>query len=336
MARIGAVQAQDYNAALWAVGLRCRGSTIGDIEKAIALGKIIRTWPLRQTLHFVSPRDVRWMLGFYPERKIPRYQRDNGLTDRSLVVGLGLVAKAFRKREFLSYSEMHKALEGTGVPELDKTEVQSHVIRRAGRMGIICFGPHRGKSPTFTLLDNWVPRAAQMDKRRALGELALRYFSSHGPATIQDYVWWSGLRVSEAAAGIEASVQKLRKEIFDGKTYYMRGRGASRSDSDAHLLPAFDEYLVGYKDRAAMLSNEKTQKMLRSGKIFFTHSNGIFLPTIVISGQVLGTWKCRHGKDKSVVSVTPFVRFGAVERSLVREAAQRYGEFIGKGIDVKV
>ena len=197
---LGAVQAQDYRAALWAVGLRCRGATRYDVEDAIARKRIIRTWPLRHTLHFVSPLDVRWMLQFYPDEPIPKYQRDNELTEAVLKKGLKLISNAFREKGQLTYREMHKALEKTGVRALDNGMARRHIIRRAGREGIICFGSHEGNRPTFALLESWVPKVRPVGREAALAELASRYFTSHGPATVKDFVWWSGLRVADAQA----------------------------------------------------------------------------------------------------------------------------------------
>ena len=329
VASLGAVQAQDYQAALWAIGLRCKDATRSDVEDAIAKRKIIRTWPMRHTLHFVPPELVRAMLSLYPEKDIPMYQMSNGLTDKILEKGLKLVANAFREKEQLTYKEMHRALEHTGIPAMDKTEVQAHIIRKAGRKGIICFATHQGKLPTFALLDEWVPSARPMGKEGILKEMAERYFTSHGPATLKDFVWWSGLRVSDARVGI-AKASGLKEQEIGGKAHYMPRKmlKPSNDESGVYLLPAFDEYLISYTDRSAMLSNTGTQRVLKSGKVVFTHSNGIFLPIIVIDGQVVGTWNRKQEKARIVVGLNPFVRLTKEQMSRIKKRVSDYGRFM--------
>ncbi len=338
---LGAVQAQDYQAALWAVGLRCRGATRFSIEDSILRKRIIRTWPLRHTLHLVSPLDVRWMLRFYPEEPIPKYQQRNGLTGSVLKKGLGLISEALAGKKQLAYKELYDALGNTGISALDDREVQRHIIRRAGRKGIICFSPHDGKHPTFVLLEDWVPEARHLRHEDALAELALRYFRSHGPATIRDFVWWSGLGTGDARLGIERSRTKLRKEEIDGKTYYMDSKisPAGDAESSVYLLPAFDEYLLGYSDRAAVLRAWHTMNALGhldSGKgMRFVYNNGIFLPTIIIEGQVAGTWKCEIGKGKAVIALSSFAKLSNKQNRELKEAIGRYSAFLDTPITLK-
>ncbi len=333
---LGAVQAQDYKAALWAIGLRCKDATQKQVEDAIARKNIVRTWPLRHTLHFVSPLDVKWMLSFYREEPIPKYQRNNGLTDSVLEKGMEIIANAFDKKEILTYPELHKAMDGSGITALDKNEVQSHIIRRAGREGLVCFGPCSEKKPTFTLLDKWVIGHKPIRREEALAELALRYFTSHGPATLQDYAWWSGLGIGDAKLGIEANSSNFSSESIGNKTYYMaKKKRRVQSSDEAYLLPAFDEYLISYKDRSAMLSHKETQKVLTSGMYQFVYSNGIFLPIVVLGGQVLGTWKGIRQKDKTAVGILPFAKFTPEQKRMVSDAAQNYGAFLEQQVEVK-
>ena len=335
--RLGAIQAQDYQASLWAIGMRCKDPSLKKVEQAIAQCKIVRTWPLRHTLHFVSPSDIRWMLDFYPNETIPKYQRKNGLTEEILERGLKLIFNAFERKDRFTYSEMHKALDNSGIPALDKNDVQRHIIRRAGRGGLICFGPHSEKKPTFMLLEKWVPRIDDVKREHALGELTEKYFLSHGPATIQDFMWWSGLRTSDAKSGIDNAMPKLRSEKIRDEVYYMPKREARIENGDGvYLLPAFDEYLVGYKDRSAMLTDKNIQKMLKSGKIRFTHSNGIFLPTIVMDGQVVGTWKRNLDKGRATITLTPFVRFTSEQIKSIKSAVERYGAFLRTDVTLRL
>lgn len=332
---LGAMQAQDYQGALWAIGLRCKGATKYDIEKAIARKKIIRTWPLRHTLHFVSPQDVRWMLKFYPDEPIPKFMASNGLTKPILEKSLELISKAFKNKEQLTYREMHKALENTGIRALDNNMVQSHIIRRAGREGIICFGSHEGKRPTFALLETWVPKAKHLKREEALAKLASRYFTSHGPATIKDFVWWSGLKVSDARLSIEKAHPKLGHYQIDDKTYYMGSKAdlTGGSEPSAHLLPAFDEYLLGYSDRSAVLrkwhKTDRSKHTLEAEKkMSLSYSNGIFFPTIVVDGQVMGIWKCNVKNNKAVITLSPFIKPNNEQSRRIKEVVERYSVFL--------
>jgi hypothetical protein len=330
LASLGAIQAQDYPAALWAIGLRC-GATKADVEEAIAEREISRTWLMRGTLHFASSQDIHWMLGLFAPRLLnTAISRDRhlGLRDDVIVKAEDLFARALEGNRRLTRDEMRKVLEKGGVDVAG--QLSYHLLFRAAWDGLICFGEHEGRQPTFELLDERIAERRELSTGQALAELASRYFTSHGPATIKDYVWWSGLKTSDAKAGIEGASPGLASEKIDGKTYYM-ARKLPPLDKDGgrvHLLPAFDEYLVGYSDRTAMLGNADTQRMLRSGKIVFTHSNGIFLPVVVSDGEVVGTWRRTTKKDKTVVTVRPFMELDDDQMRGVREAANRYGDFL--------
>ena len=214
VAFLGAMQAQSYQDALWAIGLRLKAATKADVEEAIYQRTIVRTWPMRHTLHFVSPKDVRWMLSFYRNEPIPKYQRSNGLDRSILEKGEKIIASAFKEKAQLTSREIYQKLAGSNIPALKKHEIQAHILRRAGRDGIVCFGSHIGKQPTFALLDNWVSKSKPIKKEEALAELAKRYFRSHGPATLKDFVWWSGLSLSDARLGIHGALPELSEETF--------------------------------------------------------------------------------------------------------------------------
>lgn len=327
---LGAIQAQDYSAALWAIGLRCRDTTKADVEDAIAKKRISRTWLMRGTLHFASSSDIHWMLRLFGPRLLKTaIQRDRhlGLGDDAIRKAEGLFAKALKREGQLTRDEMKKVLENGGMDVAGT--LGYHMLYRAAWDGVVCFGAHQGKQPTFELLEERIASKRELSNGQALTELAKRYFTSHGPATIRDYVWWSGLKISDAKAGIEGASPKLAAEEMGGKPYYMAR--SSRADKEArgvHLLPAFDEYLVGYADRSAMLGNTETQRMLKSGKVFFTHSNGIFLPVVVADGEVVGTWKRKSEKRRVILAIRPFANLDEESRKGVMEAANRYGEFL--------
>ncbi len=335
---MGAIQAQDYQAALWAIGLRCKeGTTKSDVESAIASKKIIRTWLMRGTIHFASSSDILQMLQLFGPRLIKTGKlRDShlGLSPEIIKKVESLFSKALEGGNQLKRSEMYKIMEKGGVPH--SNNIGYHMLYRAAWDGIICFGLHEGKEATFSLLEDSTPKQYKFDREKALKDLAIRYFNSHGPATLEDYVWWSGLKVSDAKLGMEMVKSRLSAEEAGGKTYYMPRETAKSKETaqSLFLLPAFDEYIISYKDRSQLLDNANTQKLLRSGKVAFIHSNGVFLPTIVIEGKVVGTWRRELRKGKLEIILNQFAKISQEHRKLISDEAERYGRFFE--IDAKL
>lgn len=317
----GAVQGQDYLGALWAIGLRTKNANEESIEKAIADKTIIRTWPMRRTLHFVAAEDIRWIL----ELMIPRViaagvgrLRQFELDDKTFAQSKKLFVRALQGGKHLSRNAMYKVLEAGRISTGGQRGL--HILSQLAQEGFICFGARDGKQQTFALLDEWVPAAKKMERDEALAELARRYFTSHGPATLQDFVWWSGLTVGEAKAGLEMAKSHLVQEPIEGKTYWLASSiyRAKWSPTTAYLLPFYDEYTVAYKDRSAALDPLYAKEA----------GNGIFSPPIVINGQIAGTWNRALKKDKVVITPNLFVSLSKAETRALATAATRYGEFL--------
>ena len=322
---LGAMQAQDYPQALWAIGLRLRSATVADVEQAISEGKIVRTWPMRGTLHFVPPEEARWRLKLSASRILARDGRrleqlglDRGIMERCRE----LFYEALKGNGRLTRPEMMQVLEEAGIGTQNQRGY--HILWYLSQEGVICPGPNRGKQQTFLLLDEWVPASIELSREESLAELAGRYFASHGPATVHDLAWWAGLTVTDARSGLEAAMPGLVSEKIDGKDYWMAADvpdHTARDGSTVHLLPAFDEYLLGYKDRGAVLDAEEAQRVV-PGK------NGIFFPTIVVGGRVVGTWKRKLKKNSVDITLSPFApQDDPGERAM--EAARSYGDFVG-------
>jgi Winged helix DNA-binding domain len=324
VAWLGAVQAQDYLGALWAVGLRMRNAVEADIERALADRTIIRTWPMRGTLHFVAAADIRWMLELLTPRIVANIAqcllRDFDLDESAFARSKDLVARALQGGGQLTRNAMYKMLEAGGVSASQRGR---HILWRLAQDGLICFGPREGKQQTFVLLDEWAPKTKRMSRDESLAELAKRYFTSRGPATLQDFVWWSGLTTADARAGLEMAKRSLAQEAINGQTYWLASAPPAGKDQSpaAHLLPAFDEYTVAYKDRSAVLDPAYT-KLANTG-------NGTLYPTIVVDGQVVGTWKRTLKKDSLAISTSPFAKLKRAETHAINEAATHYGNFLG-------
>ncbi len=322
---LGAVQAQDYRQSLWAIGLRLRPATVADIEQAILDAKIIRTWPMRGTLHFVPPEDARWMLKLSASRMLARDGRrleQLGLDEGTMERSRGLFYEALKGNRRLSRPEMMTVLEEAGITTGNQRGY--HILWYVAQSGLICLGPVQDKQQTFVLLDEWVPDSRELSREESLAELARRYFASHGPATVHDFAWWAGLTLTEARSGLEAAMPGLISEKIDGKEYWMTSDTPGHiayDKSRVHLLPAFDEYLLGYKDRSAVLTVEDAPRVV-PGK------NGVFLPTIVVGGRVVGTWKRKLNKNSIDMTLSPFTHLGDSE-ARATEAARSYSAFAG-------
>jgi hypothetical protein len=235
-----------------------------------------------------------------------------------------LFARALQGGKQLTRNAMCEVLEAGGVSTASQRGL--HILGRLAQDGVICFGAREGKQQTFALLDEWAPKAKRMARDESLAELARRYFTSHGPATLQDFTWWSGLTTAEATAGLEMAKRSLAQETINGRTYWLASSTPATKDPSptAHLLPAYDEYTVAYKDRSASL-NPKYSKLPNYG-------HGIFNPTIVMDGQVVGTWKRTLQKDTLAISQIPFTKLKRAETHAIAEAAKRYGKFLGASV----
>lgn len=323
---LGAMQAQDYHGALWSLGLRLPGSTVSDIEQVLAKGSVIRTWPMRGTLHFVPAQDAQWMLKLLTPRIIRKAagrERSLELDDAVFAKGFAVFSKILSDGKPHLRSDMVKALENAGVNTQDQRGY--HILWRASQMGLICLGPMEGKQPTYVLFDAWVPQSTALSGDEAITELARRYFSSHGPATEKDFAGWTGLSLTEARSGIRALGSDFVHETIESIDYILPHNLSDKPRPSVVLLPGFDEYMLGYKDRSAALHRDHSDKIVPGG-------NGMFLATIVVDGRIVGTWK-RTIRSKTV-TITPALFPGhtipATHTKLLGAAAKRYGTFIGR------
>lgn len=326
----GAVQAQDYLGALWAVGLRMKQAVESGVEQALADRTIVRTWPMRGTLHFIAAEDVRWMLELLTPKVIAgsaRRHAELGLDEVTFARSREVFARALQGGAQFTRAEMGAALEAAGIATVGQRLY--HILWRLGQDGLICFGVRQGKQQTFVLLDEWLPATRHLARDEALAELARRYMTSHGPATDRDFAWWTGLTLGDARTGLELVRSGLVQQEIDGQTFWQASSAmATTGDAltAAWLLPAYDEYTVGYTDRSALLDADG-EKYVKAG-----HS--ILLPAVVVGGKVVGTWRRTAGKRGVVVELNLFTPLSTDDRQLVEAAAERYGAFLGLSAQV--
>jgi hypothetical protein len=320
---LGGMQAQEYPSLKWAFGIRLPGMTDASVEQAFADKQIIRSWPLRNTLHVVAAQDLRWMLDLTGPRMLAALKgrhRELGLDEFTMKHSQEIMTRAMEGGKQLSRKELTEVLEQNGI-EINGMRL-SHIIYQAGIGQLICFGPKRGVDFTYTLLDEWSPGGLRLDQETAVSELAKRYFLSHGPATLQDFVWWSGLTITQARSGLESVRPMLQEVAVDGQIYWMSREAdpSPSATSSVYLLPGFDEFIIAYKDRSASVNNDHTKHVV--------HSNGIFNPVILIDGRVAGTWRGSVKNKKLVLVWNPFRAFSGKEQEGIEQELERYKRFL--------
>jgi hypothetical protein len=331
----GAMQAQDLASGLWSLGLRLPSLTQADVEAALERREALRTWPMRGTMHLVPPRDARWMLALMGERPLAGAAARRaylGLDDATADRAVDLLGAALAGGGRLTRAECIAALEAGGIAS--PGQVGYHLLWYASQHGVTCIAPNRGKEQTFALLDEWAPDPHRPDRDEALGTMARRYFRSHGPTTRQDFAGWTGLTAADAKRGLAVAADELATVQVNGQEMYLdralleAHAGAPLADGQDDLVtpPGFDEYLLGYKDRALMIAPEHMQAIIPGG-------NGMFRSTLVRGGRVVGTWKRTMGRRRTVVDLLPLVPLDDVERARIEAAFGPYERFLGSPIE---
>ena len=244
VAWLGAVQAQEYPFAKWALTLRLAGDTTDrDIEQDFDAGRILRTHVLRPTWHFVSPDDIGWMLeltGPRVHRHLASYTRRRELETRTLNRVATLFERALGGNRYLTRAELGAVLARAGIA-LDNLQLALAALY-AELEGVICSGPRRGKKFTYALLSERAHNTRRLSRDASLAELTRRYFASHGPATVRDFVWWSSVSTADARRGLDMIGARLQSH--DGLTYWRvaGARAVAAPGPAVHLLPIYDEY----------------------------------------------------------------------------------------------
>lgn len=322
---MGAMQAQNYSMVKWAVGMRLKSVTIQTVEKALCEGEILRTHVMRPTWHLVAAEDIRWMLKLSAERVIAAnesYAKGHNLdiSEELYEKSYRLLEKILSGKKSLTRQEIAEHFSRSGI--VADNHRMTRFMARAEQVGIVCSGEDKGSKCTYALLEERVPPMPELTKDESLARLARSYFRSHAPAVLQDFVWWSGLPVTEARQAIYLIDSELTAEEWNGQTWYIHEdcRTRGKVSGSLHLLPSYDEYLLGYKDRTDVLPKEHYAKA-------FTN-NGLFYPVVLHEGQVIGNWN--KGPQKKSISIehTWFQPETFVDEALLSWAKERYKQFI--------
>ena len=322
-----AMQAQDYPGVKWSVGLRT-GATEADVEAACDAGQIVRSWPMRGTLHLVAAEDLPWMLELTAERSTASAAQRRailGITLGEIERARELAVAGLPGRSTLTRAALLAAIDEGGVSTSGQRGY--HLLWFLAQTGTLVLGATEGRQQTYARLEAWVPNPRRLERDEALGELALRYYRSHGPAVVDDLTRWSGLTVRDVRRGIEVVGTGLTSLEVGGRPYLLGADTADAAtvdmaDAGLLLLPGFDEYVLGYRDRSAMLAPEHSQAIVPG-------NNGMFKATIVVDGEVVGTWGKKVGARGVTVEPAPFASLSSREVMGVTRATDAYGRFLG-------
>lgn len=301
-------QAQDLPGALVSVALRTVPRTVTAVDAALDAGEVVRSWPMRGTLHLVAPEDLRWLLAIGPARvatAAAKRRTDLGIDDPTLDTCRGATVSALEGGGRIARDALMTVWQHAGV----STEGQrgAHLFGALAVEGLICLGPLTGRRQDVVLVDEWVAPVPERDRDEAVAEWALRYFRSHGPATERDLAWWTGLTLTEVRRAVAAVRDRLELVQVDGVEHLMDPAtpelldGCRGEAKGVLLLPGFDELVLGYGDRSAVVPPAHSEQVVPGG-------NGMFLATVVSAGTAVGTWRRPTAKSATAPDVTPFRR----------------------------
>jgi hypothetical protein len=324
---MGAMQAQDNNMVKWAIGQRWPGSVEQQIDTAIDKGEIIRTHLLRPTWHYVSPDDIHWILKLTaPRIKSAMKSRDKELelTEQIYNKCNSIFEKELYEQGHSTRDELVRILTASKIKTNENRA--SHIFMRAELEGIICSGKQKNKKQTYALLSERAPNAKTLHPHEALAQLAQRYFISRGPATLQDFTWWSGLSAVEAKQALNSVQSNFDSETINGQVYWFTSTiDLLPTGNNVFVLPAFDEFLISYKDRTASLPKELNPKAVLI--------NGMFRPVVIVDGQVVGIWNRTIKTDRVLIETKLFQPIHNVIKVEVEKAFANYAAFIDKKME---
>lgn len=304
--RLVAAQGQDQPGALTSVALRTAARSRAEVTGALDRGEVVRSWPMRGTLHLTAAEDLPWMLDLLGERALAGVAKRRaalGLGDDDVARACAAVAAALSGGRRLTRAELLAAIEAGGVAVTGQRGY--HLLWFAAQTGHSCLGPTADGEQLFVSLAEWVPAPRRLDREEALAELAARFFAGHGPATVHDLARWSGLTVRDARAGLAAARPQLGSLTVEGTAHFLdptvpdRLAACREEARGTFLLPGFDEFVLGYGDRSAVLDPAFATRIVPGG-------NGMFLPTVVVDGRVVGTWRFEGRGARRAAAGTAF------------------------------
>ncbi|HVF40359.1 MAG TPA: winged helix DNA-binding domain-containing protein [Gemmatimonadaceae bacterium] len=327
---LGAVQAQDYSGAKWALAQRMRNTSNAALDAAFNRGDILRTHVLRPTWHFVAPDEIRWLLKLTAprvHRAMSSYDRHLELTEAVYTKCMRILSRALRDGAFLTRAELSEALAKGGFEA--RGQRLAHIAMHAELEAIICSGPLRGKQFTYALLDDRVPPAVVPSRDESLAMLTRRYFESHGPATLQDYGWWSGLSMADVRRGVAMMGSDLQSETMNDVTYLFAGdmRTSMMRKAIVHLLPNYDEHIVAYRDHRASFDHA----LLDGGQI---RVGSVSAHLVTLNGFIVGGWRRTLTGDRVILDADMMLKLNRAQSAAFERCVNEYGRFMGLPVSI--
>ena len=322
---MGALQAQDFPMSKWAIGCRLNDITQDDVNNSFAEGTIVRTHVLRPTWHIVAANDLMWMLELTGPgilRATFGYHKTVGITPKMLRTSSAVLEKALTSGADFSREEIGEVLRRANL-NTDEHRL-SHFLMDAELNDMICSACADGNGQRYKLIPQHSKTAARPDRDEAIQRLAATYFKSHGPATIHDFHWWSALSIADCKKGVSLNSDLLSSFDNDGVMYYFDEEACSFKETKKqhHLLPAFDEFFIGYKDRSASIPVAENSKLFSN--------NGIFWPSLITNGRASGSWKRKITGRHLNINIDLFTSPSTISMRNLKLQAARFGRFIGK------
>jgi hypothetical protein len=326
---LGAMQAQEFGVAKWAVGRRTTGVADADLQRLVDEGAILRTHALRPTWHFVAPADIVWLQALTGPRVHAfnaYYYRQFGIDDDTAAKTNALIVEALAGGNHLTRKEVAAALAAGGFPASGVK--LAYVVMRAELAGLIANGPMRGKQHTYALVSERAPGALTLSPEAALAELTWRFFATHGPATVKDFAWWSSLTVAQIKEGLALVGDRLASETVEGRTVWFDPAGAADPVPGVRLLQGYDEYVVAYSDTKFAFNVDGI------GPRPDRYTDNMLFHPIVSDGQVVGFWR-RLVRGKGLALELDLVRtLPAAARRALDEELARHEAFAGVPVEV--
>jgi hypothetical protein len=282
---------------------------------------------MRPTWHFAAPADIRWLL----KLTAPRVHAVNGFMYRSqgldkatLKKGNAALEKALHGGKQLTRSELASVFQNAGLIGDDSGIRMGYFLMHAELEGLICSGARRGKQFTYALLEERVPEVKALTPDEALAELTRRYFATRGPATLQDFTWWSGLTMADAKKGIEMVKSQFVNEVWKDRSYWFANSASAgkMKSPTAHLLPNYDEYFIGFKDRSAIAEIAEKVGIKSDDPSLLAH-------IVILDGQIIGGWRRTIKKDAVLIGLKLFTTLTKAESQALHQAIEQYGKFLG-------
>lgn len=319
---VGALQAQDYASGAWSLGVRS-GLTLAEVEQAVVDHEIVRTWPMRGTIHWVAAADARWMCRLLATARIRslagRY-RQLGITEREIALAGGLFETHLT--EPMSRPDVVALLAAHGIDPSDQRAY--HLVGHHCMTGLLCQGPLIGRQPSFVLIDRWVAHSLTPTREEAMATIVERYVRGHGPATEKDVAGWLLQPLGFTREALALVEPRLEREELDAQVWLTHvDARPGEGPTGVHLLPQWDEFLLGYTTRELALPPEHVAKVVPG-------RNMVFQPTLVVDGEVAGLWRRREARSRVVVEVEPFTALSASRWREVERAVGAYGRYLGR------